>query len=53
MLIFYTKKVLSHFDSWSTKDIKSEANKIAHALGKNALAILDVIIDIEEVPNCI
>lgn len=53
MLISDIKLLLSKFTSWSVNHVKRDLNTIAHVLGKDALTISDVIIDLASTPRCI
>ncbi|KAJ0096619.1 hypothetical protein Patl1_27305 [Pistacia atlantica] len=53
-LISMDTKVLSrNFLTFSVHHVKRASNVIAHTLAKNALTIDDVLVELEEVPNCI
>ncbi|KAJ0088281.1 hypothetical protein Patl1_33237 [Pistacia atlantica] len=53
-LISMDTKVLSrNFITFSVHHVKRASNVIAHTLAKNALTINDVLVELEEVPNCI
>lgn len=48
-----TKAVLSSLSSWAVRHIRREANQVAHNLAKQAISLVSVVIDIEDVPTCV
>ncbi|XP_041011376.1 uncharacterized protein LOC121255167 [Juglans microcarpa x Juglans regia] len=53
MIMADTRSMLANFDSWSVQHIERNKNKAAHALGKEALDILNTIIVMEKILQCI
>lgn len=53
MIMADTRSMLANFVSWPVQHIGRNKNKAAHALGKDALDILNTIIVMEKIPQCI
>ncbi|KAJ0089020.1 hypothetical protein Patl1_32530 [Pistacia atlantica] len=48
-----TKAISRNFQTFSVHHVKRASNVIAHTLAKDALTIDDVLVELEDVPNCI
>ncbi|KAJ0008336.1 hypothetical protein Pint_29768 [Pistacia integerrima] len=48
-----TKAISRNFQTFSVHHVKRASNVIAHSLAKDALTIDDVLVELEDVPNCI
>ncbi|XP_040991018.1 uncharacterized protein LOC121238256 [Juglans microcarpa x Juglans regia] len=53
MFISEIIETLASFDQWSVNHIGRDCNKAAHALSKDVLGVIDVMIDLEKFPQCI
>lgn len=53
ILLEDTRKLLDFYAFWCAKSIERYANKAAHYLAKNALSLLENLVYVEEIPNCI
>ncbi|KAJ0008133.1 hypothetical protein Pint_29753 [Pistacia integerrima] len=48
-----TKAISRNFQTFSVHHVKRASNVIVHSLAKDALTIDDVLVELEDIPNCI